>query len=295
MKAQYVSQERDSATKAFDALQGQHAQLISHQNNWDLLTSATEKINMVFNLLENADSEEQKELRHYRDHSKALEDENSALQRRVKDLEAKLANSDRTSATARQSLTQAQQRSSEWERRAKESEGQVEMLQTKLDQAEQTQSQLEADNNMAKMQLEESEADRRLEQVSRIHINVLILSCINGRSSRIAPTNCGNRYRPLKQNVFYSKKSLRRHWQRRGLPLVHKRTVLIMHLLVLTRERVPCMTGAEAMPVVVSLPILPLASTAYPQVKALPKHLSMTRCTHPRILLTGRTDGTARR
>lgn len=152
--------------KAFETLQKQHDTLALQQSNWDAITAATEKINMVYHLLENADDEEQKELRHHRDRSQALENENMALQKRLKELEAKVANSDRAATTMRQSLTQAQQRSTEWERRAKDYESQLEMVQTKFDQAEQTQAQLEADLSVLKVELEEQEANSRLSQVS---------------------------------------------------------------------------------------------------------------------------------
>lgn len=144
----------------------QHDGLVLQQSKWDVLTAATEKINMVYKLLENADDEEQKELRHHRDRSKALENENVTLQKRFKELEAKVANSDKAATTMRQSLTQAQQRSTEWERRAKDYESQLEVVQTKLDQAEQTQSQLETDLSILKVQVEEQEANSRLSQVS---------------------------------------------------------------------------------------------------------------------------------
>ncbi|KDR84748.1 hypothetical protein GALMADRAFT_233069 [Galerina marginata CBS 339.88] len=160
----FTNREKAAASKALETLQSQHAQLASQQRNWDVLNAATEKINMAFNLLENPDSKEQKELRHHRDRSQALEDENATLLKRYKDLENKLANSDRSASTTRQTLAQAQQRSSEWERRAKEYEGRLEMVQTKFEQAEQTQSQLEADYQLVKMQLEEREADSRLHQ-----------------------------------------------------------------------------------------------------------------------------------
>lgn len=161
-----AAREKETTWKAFETLQKQHDTLALQQSNWDAITAATEKINMVYNLLENADDEEQKELRHHRDRSQALENENMALQKRLKECEAKVANSDRAATTMRQSLTQAQQRSTEWERRAKDYESQLEMVQTKFDQAEQTQAQLEADLSLLKVQLEEQEADSRLSQVS---------------------------------------------------------------------------------------------------------------------------------
>jgi septal ring factor EnvC (AmiA/AmiB activator) len=143
---------------------------LAQQSNWETLAAATEKMNQVFNLLDNAESEEQKELGVLRAHSKVLEDENAAMQKRFKELDTKLANSDRSAATARQTLTQAQQRSSEWERRAKEYEGQLERMQTKYEQSEQTQSQLDADFSMLKLQLEEQEADNRLLKVNELHL-----------------------------------------------------------------------------------------------------------------------------
>lgn len=113
-----------------------------------------------------ADREELQELRRIRDRSKVLEGENSALQRRVKDYETKVANQDKLAQTSRQSLVQARQRAEEWERRAKEAEGQLEVAQTKLDEVEQAHSQLDADYSLVKLQLEERDAEERLDKVS---------------------------------------------------------------------------------------------------------------------------------
>lgn len=121
---------------------------------------------MLTTLIGQADNEELKDLRRNRDRSKVLEGEHAALQKRVRELETKVTNSEKASLTARQSLAQAQQRSSEWERRAKDYEGQLDLTQTKLDQAEQTQAQLDADYALVKLQLEEREADDRLAKVS---------------------------------------------------------------------------------------------------------------------------------
>lgn len=123
---------------------------------------------MLTTLIGQADNEELKELRRFRDRAKLVEGEHLALQKRFKELESKVANSERAAMTSRQTLAQAQQRSSEWEKRAKEYEGTLERVQTQLDHAEQTQSQLEADYSLAKLQLEEREADDRLIKVSLI-------------------------------------------------------------------------------------------------------------------------------
>lgn len=121
---------------------------------------------MLTSLIGQADNEELKELRQVRDRSKMLEGEHAALLKRFKDQEVKLLNGEKAALAARQSLAQAQQRSSEWEKRAKEYEAQLEMTQTKLDQAEQTQSRLDADYSLASLQLEEREAEERLAKVS---------------------------------------------------------------------------------------------------------------------------------
>ena len=141
-------------------------QLLSQQSNWEALNAASEKINMVYKLLENAEEEEQQELQRQRERSRAVEVENVAIQKRLREAELKLTNADKTASTARQTLTQAQQRSAEWERRAKEYEGELEIVRTRLDQAEQTQGQLEADYDSVKMQIEEHEAGKRLVDVS---------------------------------------------------------------------------------------------------------------------------------
>ena len=172
-EAEFATREKETVARNLDALRRQHEQLISQQHNWDALNAASEKINLVYKLLENADEEDQQELRLQRERTRALEAENAALQKRLKDADVKLSHVDKTANTALHTLTLAQQRSTEWELRAKEYEGQLEMVQTKLEQAEQTHSQLEADYNIAQVQLEEREADSRLVQVSRLfdHFN----------------------------------------------------------------------------------------------------------------------------
>ncbi|KAF5377169.1 hypothetical protein D9615_006437 [Tricholomella constricta] len=164
LQVTFASRDKESAVQALETLRTQHDQLASQQSHWDELHRASEKIELLTTLFGQADNEELKELRRYRDRTKVLEGEHAALQKRFKDQETKMGNSERAALTARQSLAQAQQRSSEWERRAKEFEGKLELTQTNLDQAEQTQAQLDADYSLAKLQLEEREANDRLTQ-----------------------------------------------------------------------------------------------------------------------------------
>ncbi|KAJ6498016.1 hypothetical protein C8R47DRAFT_1184244 [Mycena vitilis] len=162
LQATFAARDKESALQALSALQKQHDHLTSQQSHWDDLRHASGQIEMLTNLIGQADNEELKELRHVRDRSKVLEGEHAALLKRFKDQESKVANSEKAALAARQSLSQAQQRSSEWEKRAKEYEAQLETTRTKLDQAEQNQTQIEADYSLVKLQLEEREADERL-------------------------------------------------------------------------------------------------------------------------------------
>lgn len=123
---------------------------------------------MLTTLIGQADNEELRELRRVRDRSKVLEGENSALQKRFKELETKSINSEKGAAAAKQSLSQAQKKAADWERRARESEAQLEYTKTKLEQIEQTQSQLDADYVIVKGQLEEREAEERAVKVGHL-------------------------------------------------------------------------------------------------------------------------------
>ncbi|RDB29315.1 hypothetical protein Hypma_015013 [Hypsizygus marmoreus] len=177
LQVTFAARDKETALQTLATLQQQHDQLVSQQSHWDDLHRASEKIDMLTTLIGQADNEELKELRRHRDRSKVLEGEHAALQKRFKEQESKVGNSERAALTARQSLAQAQQRSSEWERRAKDYEGQLEMTQTKLDQAEQTQAQLDADYSLVKLQLEEREADDRLakDQQSKLRDQIATL------------------------------------------------------------------------------------------------------------------------
>ncbi|EAU93335.2 hypothetical protein CC1G_08648 [Coprinopsis cinerea okayama7 len=177
MEVTFSKRDKEAATQALETLKKQHDAFVTQQSHWDDLRQASEKIDMLTQLIGQADNEELQELRRYRDRTKPLEADYAALQKRVKELETKAANSERTATTAKQSLVQAQQRSSEWERRAREYEGELELTRTKLEQAEETQSQLDADYSLLKIQFEEREADDRLykdrEQKQRDQITAL--------------------------------------------------------------------------------------------------------------------------
>jgi chromosome segregation ATPase len=182
--------DAQAALQSLTALQKQYDNLSAQQSQWVELCHISEQMKTLTNLIAQADNAEVNDLKRLRGRCNVLEDEHSALQKRFKDQEAKVANSERAALVARQSLLQAQQRASEWESRAKEYEGRLDMAQTKLDQAEQTQAQLDTDYSLAALQLEEQEADHRLAKVRKDrHLFLSQLDC-RYRNARV---NCMNR------------------------------------------------------------------------------------------------------
>ncbi|KAG6373108.1 hypothetical protein JVT61DRAFT_6710 [Boletus reticuloceps] len=154
--------EKELTAQSLELLRQEHESLIAQQNHWEDLRRVTEQIEVLTNSRSQVDEDELRELRRARDQHRQLESECSALQKRVRDQELRAANSERTATTAKQSLIQAQQRASEWERRAREYESDLEMTRNKLDDVEQAHAQLDADYSLAKLQLEEREAEDRL-------------------------------------------------------------------------------------------------------------------------------------
>jgi hypothetical protein len=170
-----ASRCQQAAEQSLTVLQKQHDDLAAQQSHWVDLRHVSDQVKTLTALLAQADNDEPSILKHMRDRCHLLEGDYVALQKRFKEQEANAANSEKAAFVARQNLSQAQQRASEWERRAKEYEGKLEMTQTRLDQAEQTQAQLEADYSLSMLQLEEREADSRLAKVSD-HCLPLILA-----------------------------------------------------------------------------------------------------------------------
>ena len=207
----YITREKDTLADEVAEQKRRNDELAAQQNNFDELRQATEQIQMLANLVGHVDTDEVKELRLIRDRSKLLEGEHVALQRRMKELETKVANHEKVTQSSRQSLLQARQRAEEWERRAKEAEGQLEVTQTKLDEVEQSHSQLDADYSLVKLQLEERDAEERLDKVRycfcegkpyRLHVTIL---------HRIGRTSCGTRSHPWRDRLRACKpRSIRR-------------------------------------------------------------------------------------
>lgn len=220
---QLASHERESVTRALDSLQKQHDELQAQQSHWEDLRQASEKIDILTNLIGQADNEELLELRRYREQSRMLEADYNNLQKRFKELENKFGTSERSVGTTKQNLAQAQQKVVEWERRAKESEGLVETLQTKLDQAEQTHAQLDADHSLVKLQLEEREAEYRAIKVCVI-IMWMLYNFLTSLDFRIA-----KRDRVIRLPLLRTRSGRCKLSSRRELPLPRLSQNLLVH------------------------------------------------------------------
>ena len=189
MKHSIAVRDKDSAAASAKALQKRLDEVQSHDEQWDTLRRACAQMTELSSMMGQTDTGELQELREVRDRAKVLEGEHAALKRRFKEQDGKMANAEKIAFTARQSLTQAQQRASEWERRAKEYEANLELTRTKLEHAEQTHAQLDADHSVAKLQLEEREADDRLAKVSMSKdFHRLLLTRIQDRENKMRET-----------------------------------------------------------------------------------------------------------
>lgn len=176
-------------------LRRQFEESTSQQSQWDELRRTNENLQALAQLVSQNDNEELKELRRTRDRFRNLETEHATLQRRLKEQDNKVLNSERTAQAARQSLSQAQQRAMEWEKRAKDYEHELESTRTRLDQSEQSQAQLDADYSLVKLQLEERDAEERLAKVSstlRIYVCGVADNVLTGPRKQAAGPDCRN-------------------------------------------------------------------------------------------------------
>ena len=164
-----AEKEKELTAQSLRLLRQEHESLIAQQSHWDDLRRVTEQIEALTSFKSQADEDELRELRRAHDQHRQLESDYSTLQKRARDQELRAANSERTASAAKQNLIQAQQRASEWERRAREYESDLEMTRNKLDEVEQAHVQLDTDYSLAKLQLEEKEAEDRLIKVFSIY------------------------------------------------------------------------------------------------------------------------------
>ena len=197
----------------------------------------------------------------------------------------KVANHEKVAQSSRQSPLQARQRAEEWERRAREAETQLEVTQSKLDEVEQSHSQLDADYSLVKLQLEERDAEERLDKVCSFSETPrpIVLTSFFFRTDR---TSCATRSPPWTVKSRVCKLS----WTRPRRPLLR------LHLLSCSRppairmERLTLLLApilVQALSTTTAVPERQRPSTmAQPTMSASSRHrnpLSGIRSTRPGV------------
>ena len=168
MQATFANRDKENIQRSLRNAEEERDRVLAQQAQLDDLRRTSEQVEALAKLMAKNDSEELAELRRIRDQNKVLQVEHDSLKKRFKEQDNKVATAERNSLSTRQSLEQAQKRAGDWEEKARAFEAEVERLTTALDQAEQTKGQLDADYTLAKLQLEEKEAEDRIAKVRNI-------------------------------------------------------------------------------------------------------------------------------
>lgn len=166
LRSELALRSKESAEQATALMRAENQRLTSNDSHWEALRRASEQIETLSSLVSQADDEEIKELRRARDKSHVLEGEFAALQKRFKDQEGRMASTERTAYTARQTLAQAQQRAAEWEKKAKDYEAELRTARARAEESESARAQLDVDFSDVQTRLEEKDAHDRLARVS---------------------------------------------------------------------------------------------------------------------------------
>ncbi|KAH8999723.1 hypothetical protein EDB92DRAFT_2080754 [Lactarius akahatsu] len=196
VQAGFASRDKDAAVEALAMLRKENDALVLQQSHWEDLRRANEQLEQLAALVSKAQAQttsEPAELKELRRATKVLESEHAALQRRYKEQETRLANSERAASTARAGLAQAQQRADEWEQRANEYEVEIEDAHVGREQAEDRAAQLEAEHGLVRMQLAEKDAEERLakDRESTLREQVAVLE------ARVAQLQARSRKTPV--------------------------------------------------------------------------------------------------
>jgi chromosome segregation ATPase len=167
----WAERDKETALSNLAIAEKERDDIVSQQTNWDDLRRTAQHVETLTKLLTSGENEELRELRRIRDRSKVLEGEHSALQKRFKEQEAKLAELERTSVHARQAAATANQRATEAERRAKDLENELDAARDKVERAEDVRQQIDADYSLLKSHVQEKELEEAAFQVGKFHIS----------------------------------------------------------------------------------------------------------------------------
>lgn len=162
MRAELMLRSKENAENMNAMLRSENTRLQAAGNSLDSLRQLSEQLQGLQAVQGASEQAELDELRRTREKT---ENEFAALQKRFKEQEARITNSERTAYTARQTLAQAQQRASEWEKKATAYDGERLTMRTRAEEAESARAQFEADLVEAQSRLEEKDAHDRLARV----------------------------------------------------------------------------------------------------------------------------------
>lgn len=181
MSSLIAAREKEMLSEELVSVQKLNEDLLSQQSNWDELRRATEQMQSLAALFGQVDNEELTELRNIREKHSLLESDHTALQRRVREQDNKIASNERAAVAARQALTQTKERAVEWEKRAKDHEHDLRSTRDKVDELDQANSQFDEELSLVRLQLEERDAEERLMKVSRHFLGETSARSLTGR------------------------------------------------------------------------------------------------------------------
>ena len=167
LQEEWLTRDKDNLAQRLAQLQKDRDTLAYQQSHWEELHRTAEQVEQLTRHIGAANSAEITELKRASDRGKILEGEHTLLQKRFKEQEAKIANIERASQTARQGMAQAQQRASDWEKRTKDLEVELDAMRTRLDDTDDAKLQLDSELSLVKLHLEEKEAAERAAKVSQ--------------------------------------------------------------------------------------------------------------------------------
>jgi chromosome segregation ATPase len=173
----FAIRDKENAVQSLTTLQRQHDALVTQRDHWDTLAETKEQVTLLKDLITQTENDTIQELQRFKEQALIAETEHTALQRRFKEQETKISNSEKVAFTARQNLSAANQRAADWEKRAKEYQSELDSTQSKLAQLELTHSTLDAEYSHARIAL-----DSKSDDLDRFEVCVPFL--VHFRSAR---------------------------------------------------------------------------------------------------------------
>jgi hypothetical protein len=210
-----AEREKAAAEQAMSLMRAEHERLTAGEKQWEELRQVTEQVQALAQTMQQGEKEEIARLRAEIDRMRSIEQDHAALQKRFKDQEGRMANTERAASTARQTLSLAQQRATDAEKRAQEQESEARSLRTKLEEVEAGKGQLETELTDTQAFLEGKETHERSMKVScfkRFACACVLMECRTVRaSSKTKSPNTKDRLRSSRSSFSSRDHSSRDH------------------------------------------------------------------------------------